>query len=83
MTETEQSLTRDKQRVTIAKWFMAFFAVWIAAVVILLVCGVDLEPLLNFGFGIVTGGLMMKLGDILQFYFRTSGDKKGVKSETN
>ena len=75
MTALDQSMARDKQRMTLAKCYFLFFAIWIAFVSGIMLAGIDLNPLLDFGFGAVTGGLMMKMGDIIQFFFRTSGDK--------
>ena len=80
MNELEQSMARDKQRVTIAKWYFCLYILWIAMIVGLKLANIELAELLDFGFAMVTGALTMKIGDIIQFFYRTSGDKpKEVK----
>jgi len=81
MTTEIQSIARDKQRVTIAKYFFLLYILWIAMIVGLKLANIELAELLDFGFAMVTGALTMKIGDIIQFFFRTSGDKP--KEEVN
>jgi len=75
MTTPEQSMARDRQRVTIAKCYFLLYILWIAMIVGLKLANIELAELLDFGFAMVTGALTMKIGDIIQFFFRSSGDK--------
>lgn len=80
MTDKEQSMARDKQRVVLAKCFLVFMVLWFGFIIGMVLADKNLDPLLAFGLGTVTGGLMIILSNIYQFFFRTSGDKsKEVK----
>ena len=75
MTEIEQSMARDKQRVTIAKWYIILLVLWFTFIGLLMALEVPLETVGVFSLGTVTGSLMTILTLIFQFFFRASGDK--------
>lgn len=75
MTTLEQSMARDKQRVTLAKWFIILLVLWFAFIGGLAILKVPMENLGFFSLGTVTGSLMTILALIFQFFFRASGDK--------